>query len=107
MAITAGTILVDLQELQEKAELAHRRISDCDAALERIGRTLASTDSFWRGAAATSARDKCDAAVSSSRKALDDFKEYPKELLAYQGLYSEVIAQTEAKAAGISEYELS
>ena len=106
MAISSGTILVSPQELQSKAELAYQRIADCSAALDRIAKTIGASDSYWQGDAGDAARVACDAVVKNARAALEELKGYPKDLLEYQGLYSEVIACTESLASEIEEYTL-
>ncbi|MBQ9058009.1 MAG: hypothetical protein IJ125_02365 [Atopobiaceae bacterium] len=107
MAITSGMVLVTPSELQAAAEKAHARITDCDAMLERINSIVSASESFWLGQGGEAAREACSGAIKSARVALEDFREYPKDLLAYQGLYSEVIAQTEARAKEITEFNLS
>ncbi len=107
MTVTSGTILVSPQELQEKAELAYGRIADCSSALDKISRTLAASDSYWQGDAGDAARLVCNAVVQDARDALEELKGYPKDLLAYQGLYSEVIFRTESLANAVSDYTLA
>lgn len=106
MTISSGTILVSPQELQSKAELAYQRIADCSAALDKIAKTIGASDSYWQGEAGDAARAACDVVVKNARAALEELKGYPKDLLEYQSLYSEVIARTEHLANEIEEYTL-
>lgn len=101
-----GMLKVSPEQLMASAELAFKNIGACRDALEMISSTIVSTASYWQGDGAEAARETYASQASTSLDALNELATYPKELLQYHGLYSEVIAATQRQVQEISDYTL-
>lgn len=107
MATTSfGTLAVDPEVLVQTAEDAFRSIARYREGLDAITDLIRSSDGVWRGEGGEAFRSVYEAELKAALDALDEFEQYPKDLLAYFGLYSEVIASADAQADSIEIFKM-
>lgn len=105
-AIKFGTVKVDDAQLKSKAEDAFTKIQGYQRAVESIFSIVTASASHWEGRAGDLYRDILKAQKSEIGDVLTEYANYPKELLAYAGIYSEVIVNTEQKAEEIEALKM-
>lgn len=96
-----GTVKVNSEELKAKAEDAYVKIGQYKETLEQVTSTIAASSSYWTGSAGDLFREALSLQISEMQEALEEYRKYPKELLQYAGIYSEVIMQTESLAEAV------
>lgn len=101
-----GTVKVDAAILQEKAEEAFAKIQVYQSGLEQIRSLIQGSAGFWAGQAGDLYRESMQNQISNAMEILQEFSEYPKDLLNYAGIYSETISKTESIAASIETLQL-
>lgn len=101
-----GTVKVDAAILQEKGEEAFLKLQTYQRELEQIHSVIQDSGRFWIGKAGDLYRASMQNQVANAMEILQEFSEYPKELLRYAGIYSETISQTEALAESIETLQL-
>lgn len=101
-----GTVRVDAGVLQTKGEEAYQKIQAYSTALERINSLIKDSGRFWKGEAGSLYRASMQNQIANAMEILQEFAEYPKELLQYAGIYSETISRTEALAESVETLQL-
>ena len=101
-----GNVKVDAEMLRAKGEDAWQKVRQYREMLAQIRTAVDGTGSFWHGKAADLYRDVLKRQMQTVDEALAVYAEYPKELLAYAGVYSETIARTEQVAGSVSGLQM-
>lgn len=101
-----GNVKVNTEMLRAKGEDAWLKIRQYREALSQIRTAVEGTGAFWQGKAADLYRDVLKRQMQTVDEALEAYAEYPKELLAYAGIYSETIARTEQLAESVSDLQM-
>lgn len=109
MAVGAeyGNLKVDTAELKLKAEEAHKNIQKYREALNNISTAVKASESFWVGEAGDLYRSILETQMELIKEAFEIYSEYPKDLLEFAGIYSEVILETTNKAEEIESFKMS
>lgn len=97
-----GVVKVDSAELKAKAEDAYQKIRQYQETVEQMSSLVSASSSYWGGEAGEMYREVLRLQINTAKELLETYKNYPKELLEYAGIYSEVIAQTESLAESIN-----
>lgn len=105
-AATFGTLAVDPEVLVQTAEDAFRSIARYREGLDAITNLVKSSDDVWKGEGGETFRKVYETELKAALDALEEFERYPKDLLEYFGLYSEVIASADAQASGIEIFKM-
>lgn len=109
MAETAsgfGTVRVNSEELKAKAEDAYMKINQYQETLEQMSSAVTASSAYWTGRGGDMFREVLKNQMSIIEGILEAYKEYPKELLEYAGIYSEVISQTESLAESVKDFNM-
>ena len=106
MAYDFGTVVADPVVLQDAAEKAHACIRDYRDGVAAITKLVSASSSYWQGEAAEAFRQVYQTELAKAERALESFEEYPKDLLAYAGIYSEVIDETQRQADSVTSFEM-
>ena len=101
-----GDVKVSNPVLKEKAEDAYRKIKIYKEALDRMKKSLENSDAFWIGKGGEAFRGRFDTEYEKAKTAIEEYEEYPKELLRYVGIYSEVMQETNSKAESLESYHM-
>lgn len=101
-----GIVRVDNEVLLKTGEEAWQQLKTCYDALERIQTSVEASGSFWIGQAGDLYREVLKNQIESVKAALEEMAQYPKELLAYAGLYSETMSQSNSLAESIISLQL-
>lgn len=101
-----GTVRVDDEVLLRKGEEAWQQLKNCYDTLDRIQASVEAGSSFWMGQAGDLYREVLKKQIQSVKAALEELAQYPRELLAYAGLYSETISQSNSLAESILSLQL-
>ena len=108
MASTSyGTLSVDPEVLVQTAEDAFVSIRRYREGLDAITKLIQSSDSIWKGEGGDTYRSVYMEELKAAEDALATYKKYPEELLAYFGLYSEVIATANTQADSIEIFQMA
>lgn len=101
-----GTVKVDTEILRGKGEEAFIKLQTYQNELERIDSLIQDSGRFWRGKAGELYRLSMKNQIADAMEILQEFSEYPRELLNYAGIYSETVSRTEALAESIDTLQL-
>ena len=96
-----GTVKVNTEELKTKGEDAWQKIREYQAVLEQMEQAVNASSAYWSGKAGDTYSKVLKLQMQEVQEALEAYSSYPKELLEYAGIYSEVIAQTESAADSV------
>ena len=101
-----GNVKVDTEELLAKADKSWLQIRSYQDCLNKIRQEVDGSASYWQGKAGDMYREVLKKQMQIVEGALEEYAEYPKELLAYAGIYSETIANTEELAQSVSDLKM-
>lgn len=101
-----GTVKVDAEILRAKGEEAFVKLQTYQGGLEQIHSLIQDSGRFWGGKAGDLYRLSMQNQITNAMEILQEFSEYPKDLLGYAGIYSETISRTEALAESIDTLQL-
>lgn len=98
-----GTVKVNTEELKTKGEDAWQKIREYQAVLEQMEQAVNASSAYWSGKAGDTYRKVLKLQMQEVQEA---YSSYPKELLEYAGIYSEVVAQTESAADSVQTLDM-
>lgn len=102
-----GTISVDPEVLRETAEAAFRQIEAYRRGLESLSKLIESSGDFWTGEAGDAYRQVFRTELALVEEKLDVYAAYPRELLAYAGVYSKAIEEAKGHAEKPSTFTMA
>ncbi len=105
MANDFGRVTADPEVLRGAAEEASSRIAAYRSSVGAVARLVDSSSGFWKGEAAEAYRSVFANELAKAYQALDEFAQYPVDLLSYAGVYSEAISQAQSIVQEIAEFD--
>lgn len=105
-SIIGGKVKVSPEDLKAKAEEAVKRIENYRTALNNMAKQMEGSTSYWKGKGGDAFRNDFRTKKTQLDQAIKELDNYPKELLKYVGIYSDVVASTTQTAESINELNL-
>ena len=105
-SVVGGKVKVSPEDLKAKAEEAMKRIENYRTALNNMAKQMEGSNAYWKGKGGDAFRNDFRTKKAQLDQAIKELDNYPKELLKYEGIYSEVVTTTTQAAESINELNL-
>lgn len=101
-----GTVKIDAEHLESRAELATERIARYRAQLETMNELIKNTSNYWEGEGREAYRKAFEERFRQVEDTLHMFEEYPQELMKRAGIARSTIGAAQALAEALSEFTM-
>lgn len=101
-----GVVKVEPNELKSKAEEVYNNIKTYENAMNNISDFIKSSRNYWVGDAGELLRQVFSYEEQEIDCVIEQFKDYPKQLLEYAGIYSETIKNAEETVSSINDFNM-